>query len=68
MLGRMIKVFISSILQRRPSIFNEVFMLGMIFFFQFCKDDPVFLRTFFGGIIEIFNIYSFISAKKPQHI
>ena len=61
-------IFISSNLQRRPSIFNEVFMLGMIFFFQFCKDDPVFLRTFFGGIIEIFNIYSFISAKKPQHI
>ena len=28
MLGRMIKVFISSILQRRPSIFNEVFLLG----------------------------------------
>ena len=50
MLGRMIKVFISSILQRRPSIFNEVFMLGGMkvhLFLQIYKEDPAYLRSFF---------------------
>ena len=49
MLGRMIKVFISSILQRRPSIFNEVFLLGGMkihLFLQIYKEDPAYLRSF----------------------
>ena len=48
MLGRMIKVFISSILQR-PSIFNEVFMLGGMkvhLFLQIYKEDTAYLRSF----------------------
>ena len=38
MLGRIIEIFISSNLQRRPKIFKEFFMLGRmieIFFFFF---------------------------------
>ena len=48
MLNRIIKPFFS-ILQRRPRIFKEFFMLGRIikiFFFQFRKEDPVYLRSF----------------------
>ena len=49
MLGRMIKVFISSILQRRPSIFKEFFLLGGMkihLFLQIYKEDPAYLRSF----------------------
>ena len=50
MLGRIMKIFISSILQRRPRIFKESFLLGRIIkpFFQFCKKDTVYLRSFFA--------------------
>ena len=58
MLGRIMKIFISSILQRRPRIFKESFLLGRIIkpFFQFCKKDTVYLRGLFllGRKIRIF--------------
>ena len=46
MLGRIKKIFISSILRRRPSIFKEVFLLGRIkryLFLQICKEDQGYL-------------------------
>ena len=49
LLGRIIEIFIFSIPKRRPSIFKEFFvLLSRIFFFQFCKEDPVYLRSFFA--------------------
>ena len=52
MLGRTIKIFISSILHRRPRIFKEFFYAWQnnrnIYFFQFCKEDPVYLKEFFA--------------------
>jgi hypothetical protein len=51
MLGRTIKIFISSILQRRPSIQKEVFLLGGMkihLFVQICKEDPAYLRIFYA--------------------
>ena len=45
MLGRIIKTFIFSIPQRRPSIFKEFFMLGIMIkifkFFDSAKKNPV---------------------------
>ena len=51
MLGRMIKVFSFSNLQRKVRILKEFFMLGrlMIFFFQFHKEDSVYSRSFLLG-------------------
>ena len=68
MLNRIIKPFFS-ILQRRPRIFKEFFMLGRIikiFFFQFRKEDPVYPRSFFllGRIKKRF--ISSILQRRPR--
>ena len=62
LLGRIIRISISSNLQRRPSIFREFLMLGImihnnIHFFQFSKKIQHIQGVFFfllGRIMKIF--------------
>ena len=51
MLGRMIKIYISSNLQRRQSIFREFFILGRmikIFIFSSLQRRPSIFKDFFA--------------------
>ena len=50
MLGRIIKISVSSILQSRPSIIKKIFCLvEQCLFFQFCKKYTVYLSSFLLG-------------------
>ena len=72
LLGRIIKIFISSNLQRRPRIFKEFFMLGRmikIYFFSILQRRLRIFNEFFSSLVEYNNnIYLFKSAKKTQCI
>ena len=59
MLGKIIKIFISSILQRRPRIFKESFLLGRmikIFISSNLQRRPRIFKEFFmlGRLMKIF--------------
>ena len=73
MLGRIIEIFISSNLQRRPRIFREFLMLGRIieiFISSNLQRKPRTFMNFFmlGRMMKIRSIYFFNSAKKTQYI
>ena len=68
MLGRMVKVFISSILQRRPSIFKEFFFAWWnenTFISSNLQRRPSIFKEFFmlGRIIKIFFFFQICQAE-----